>query len=96
MDTLPLPVTGCYPGSPRPSRWPRRYPLSKYGLDGPRRQDYEYRREGVRNLFLACEPRRIWRHVAVTQRRTRQEFSHHMRWLANEAYPEAQVVRKIR
>ena len=22
----------------------------------PRRQDYEYRREGTRNLFLACEP----------------------------------------
>ena len=22
----------------------------------PLRQDYEYRREGVRNLFLACEP----------------------------------------
>ena len=24
----------------------------------PLRQDYEYRREGVRNLFLACEPQR--------------------------------------
>ena len=35
----------------------------------PLRQDYEYRREGVRNLFLACEPLAGWRHVAVTQRR---------------------------
>ena len=25
--------------------------------------DYEYRREGVRNLFLACEPQAGWRHV---------------------------------
>ena len=28
--------------------------LSRPGL--PLRQDYEYRREGIRNLFLACEP----------------------------------------
>ena len=27
----------------------------------PRRQDYEYRREGTRNLFLACEPLAGWR-----------------------------------
>ena len=29
----------------------------------PRRQDYEYRRQGTRNLFLTCEPLRGWRHV---------------------------------
>ena len=40
----------------------------------PRRQDYEYQRAGARNLFLSCEPRRGWRHVAVTQRRTMQDF----------------------
>ena len=47
----------------------------------PRRQDYEYRREGTRNLFLACEPRAGWRHVAVTERRTKEDFAHQMRWL---------------
>ncbi len=35
----------------------------------PRRQDYEYVRAGTRNLFLSCEPKAGWRHVAVTQRR---------------------------
>ena len=30
----------------------------------PLRQDYEYRREGTRNLFLACEPLAGWREVA--------------------------------
>ena len=58
-----------------------------------RRQDYEYRREGTRNLFLACEPLRGWRHVAITERRTMKDFAHQMRWLVDEAYPEAQVVR---
>ena len=44
-------------------------------------------------MFLACEPLAGWRHVAVTQRRTMQDFAHQMLWLVDEAYPEAQVVR---
>ena len=59
----------------------------------PLRQDYEYRREGTRNLFLVCEPLAGWRHAAVTQRRTMQDFAHQMRWLVDEAYPETPVVR---
>ena len=61
----------------------------------PLRQDYEYRREGTRNLFLACEPLTGWRQVAVTQRRTMQDFAHQMRWLVDEAYPETPVVRVV-
>ena len=61
----------------------------------PLRQDYEYRREGVRNLFLACEPLAGWRHVAVTQRCTMEDFAHQMRWLVDEAYPETPVVRVV-
>ena len=61
----------------------------------PARQDYEYRREGTRNLFLACEPKAGWRHVAVTERRTMQDFAHQMRWLVDEAYPEVEVVRVV-
>ena len=61
----------------------------------PRREDYEYRREGTRNLFLTYEPLQGWRHVAITQRRTQQDFAHQMRWLVDEAYPQAQVVRVV-
>ena len=61
----------------------------------PLRQDYEYRREGTRNLFLACEPLTGWRQVAVTERRTMQDFARRMRWLVDEAYPEAEVVRVV-
>ena len=61
----------------------------------PKRQDYEYRREGTRNLFLACEPLAGWREVAVTERRTMQDFAHQMRWLVDEAYPEIPVVRVV-
>ena len=36
-----------------------------------------------------------WRHVAVTGRRTMQDFARRMRWLVDEAYPEAEVVRVV-
>ena len=61
----------------------------------PLRQDYEYRREGTRNRFLACEPLAGWRHVAITERRTMQDFAQQMRWLVDEAYPEIPVVRVV-
>ena len=61
----------------------------------PRRQDYEYRRAGTRNLFLTCEPLAGWRHVAITQRRTMQDFAHQMQWLVDTAYPDAPVIRVV-
>ncbi len=33
-------------------------------------EDYEYKRGGSANIFLACEPLRGWRRVEVTQDRT--------------------------
>ena len=61
----------------------------------PRRQDYEYHRAGTRNLFLTCEPRAGWRHLAVTRQRTMQDFAHQMQWLVDEAYPGVPVVRVV-
>ena len=58
----------------------------------PARQDYEYRREGTRNLFLACEPLAGWRQVAVTERRTMRDFAQQIRWLVDETYPEARRI----
>lgn len=52
----------------------------------PERFDYEYERHGTRDLFLFCEPLRGWRQVAVTERRTRQDFARQVRWLVDEAY----------
>ena len=61
------------------------------------RFDYEYKRNGTRNLFMCCEPLAGWRHVAVTERRTMVmvDFAHQMRWLVDEAYPEAEKIRVV-
>jgi len=59
------------------------------------RVDYEYERRGTANLFLACEPRRGWRHVDVTDRRTKHDFAHQMRELVDRHCPDATVVRVV-
>ncbi len=55
----------------------------------PHRQDYEYERRGVRNLFLWYEPLRSRRHVEVTARRTRIDFAGQMKDLVDVHYPDA-------
>ena len=59
------------------------------------RYDTEYQRNGTRNLFMICEPKGGWRPVEVTERRTAVDFAHQMRWLVDEAYPDAEVVRLV-
>lgn len=57
-----------------------------------KRQDYEYARQGVCNLFMAVEPLRGKRRVSVTDRRTALDFAEQLRLLVDEDYPEAEVV----
>jgi hypothetical protein len=59
------------------------------------RYDYEYERNGVRNLFLFFEPLASFRHLKVTETRKMPDFAHCMRWLADEAYPHADRVRVV-
>ncbi len=59
------------------------------------RYDYEYERNGTRNLFVFCEPKAGYRHVEVTQRRTAVDFAEQMRWLVDEAYPDVGKIRVV-
>ena len=60
----------------------------------PARQDTEYRRNGVRDLMMICEPKRGWREVLVMERRTKIEFAQCRRHIV-QSYPEAQVIRVV-
>jgi len=59
------------------------------------RRDYEYVRNGTANLFVMVEPLAGWRHVAVTERRTRLDFAECLRYLVEERYPNAEYVRLV-
>jgi len=41
----------------------------------PAKQDYEYRRVGVCNIFLACEPLAGKRLVTITERKTKRDWA---------------------
>jgi transposase len=61
----------------------------------PTRIDYEYIRNGTCNVFVVVEPLRGWRHLAVTEHRGNADFAAQMRWLIDEAYPNAQRIRVV-
>jgi transposase len=53
------------------------------------RYDYEYRRNGVANVFMIFEPLKGKRRLDVTQRRTKQDWAKCLRWMVDELYGEA-------
>lgn len=61
----------------------------------PERYDYEYRRHGTANLFVALDAHRPWRTVKVTERRTARDFAECMRELVDLHYPEAEQIRVV-
>jgi transposase len=61
----------------------------------PARYDYEYRRNGTANLFVALDAHRPWRKVKVTERRTAADFAACMRELAEVDFPDAERIRVV-
>jgi hypothetical protein len=58
----------------------------------PAPQDYEYEREGTANLFIISEALAGWRHISVTQRRTKIDWAHCIKELVDLHYPQAQRI----
>jgi hypothetical protein len=61
----------------------------------PTKRDYEYERKGVCNQLMMCEPLRGWRHVRVSERRTRRDYAQCIRELADVFYPDAKQIRLV-
>ena len=50
------------------------------------RRDYEYRRNGTANVFVAVDAQRPWRRTKVTERRTAHDFAEWVRDLVDDPY----------
>lgn len=59
------------------------------------KQDYEYKRAGTCNLFVAVEPKGARRVVEVTGRRTKVDFVNFVRRLLKEVYAGASKVHLV-
>jgi len=58
----------------------------------PARVDYEYKRNGVANLFMAFAPLEGWRHVAVTDRHAAVDYAHVLKDLADVHFAKAKTI----
>jgi len=58
----------------------------------PAKQDSQYQRGGMANLFMAFEPLAGTRHVEVTARKTSADFARFLQQLSDEHYRDAQKI----
>ena len=59
------------------------------------REDYEYERCGVANIFMANEPLTGKRYVKVTERRTKADWAVFIKKISDEYYPSAKKIRLV-
>jgi len=59
------------------------------------RQDYEYIRHGVVNIFIANEPLKGTRLVEVTEYKTKKDWAQFVKRIADELYPNAKKITLI-
>lgn len=59
---------------------------------GVQYQDFEYKREGVADLYLVCEPLQGRREIFVKENHNRLNWAEVMRVIAEEMYPQAKKI----
>jgi DDE superfamily endonuclease len=59
------------------------------------KEDYEYKRAGTRNLFVAVEPKAGHREVELTRRRAKPDFVAFVQFLAQEVYGQARKIHLV-
>ena len=61
----------------------------------PCKYDYEYKRKGTANLFVAVEPKAGKRIVKVTDTRTKPDYACFVKEIAEKHYPQAKSIRLV-
>ena len=59
------------------------------------REDYEYARCGVANIFMANEPLTGKRFIQVTERKTKTDWALFIKQIADEYFPSAKKIRLV-
>ncbi len=84
-------VLVCLDGTSRQQTKETRTPLPTQPGQ-PAAYDFEYGRNGTANPFMLTAPLDGWRHVKITDRRTRQDFARVLRDLADVHFPDRTIV----
>ncbi len=84
----------CMDESPKQLIKQTRIPIArKPGQDA--REDYEYARNGVANIFIANEPLRGKRYTRIKSRRTKKDWAYFVKHIAEKLYPNAEKIRLV-
>ena len=88
-----IPVV-CMDESPKQLIKETKVPIAiKLGCDA--KEDYEYERCGVINIFIANEPLSGKRYVKVTDQKTKKDWAAFIKEIADEWYPTAEKIRLV-
>ncbi len=84
----------CMDESPKQLIKQTRIPIArKPGQDA--REDYEYSRNGVANIFIANEPLKGRRYTKIKSRRTKKDWAYFIKYIADRLYPKAEKIRLV-
>ena len=90
----PLRPVVCMDESPKQLIKETRLPLKgKPGCDA--KADYEYERCGVANIFMVNEPLRGKRYVKITEQKTKVDWAHLIKEIADVHYPHVEKIRLV-
>jgi len=61
----------------------------------PKKVDYQYERNGTCNIFIFTAPHLGFRHIDVTERRTKIDYAHQIDHLVNEIFHDKEKIRLV-
>jgi len=61
----------------------------------PEKYDYQYKRNGTANIFVAVDFKGGIRDITVTDRRTKKDFAHYIKHLVNNVFSKVKKLRII-
>ena len=99
LDIYKMPYDKRYPvvcmdESPKQLIKQMRIPIArKPGHDA--KEDYEYSRLGVANIFIANEPLKGKRYIRIKKSKTKKDWAYFVRYIADQLYPKAEKIRLI-
>ena len=81
----------CMDESPKQLIKQTRMPIARMpGQDA--KEDYEYSRQGVANIFMANEPLKGKRHIRIKKSKTKKDWAYFVRYIADQLYPRAEKI----
>jgi hypothetical protein len=84
----------CMDESPKQLIKQTRIPIArKPGQDA--KEDYEYSRQGVANIFIANEPLKGKRYIRIKKSKTKKDWAYFVRYIADQLYPRAVKIRLV-